>query len=206
MMVLSLCRKLCADKIPVVPTNRLGDGSDGEVFEIENSPDKVIKFCVAYERFKVDLTKHYRKDIIPILNHLIDNPIAAYARVYAHEYMGIYQRDFLSSPNGKQQFILYYYIMERLNKISEDENKVFHSILSHEDKRIAKNYPLPKIKKMLQGLSCGLDFDAEKVILFCENLKSSPVEHLDIHSRNIMKDTNGNFKLIDFDRCLLGIV
>jgi len=207
MMVLSLCQKLCADKIPVkISRPRLGDGSDGEVFEIDNQPDKVIKFCIDYESFDININVHYKQDIVPILDYLVASPIQAYARVYSHSYMGIYEREFLSSPNGKQKFVLYYYIMEKLYKISEDESKVFHSILSHEDHGIVKDYPLRKIEKMLTELSRGLDFDAKKVTLFCENLKSPPVVHLDIHPRNIMKDHSGSFKLIDFDRCLLGVL
>jgi thiamine kinase-like enzyme len=91
--------------------------------------------------------------------------------------------------------------MEKLNKISEDEKKVFHSIMSHEDQNLHKNFSMSKIKNMLQGLSMGLDFDASKIIIFCENLRSTVIHHNDIHPRNIMKDNFGNFKLIDFDRC-----
>lgn len=203
-MVLSLCQKFCADKIPVTPAHRLGDGSDGEVFEIVNQPNKVVKFCVSYELYGLDVIEHYHKDVSPILNYLVSNPVDAYARVYSHAFMGIYDRDFLSSPSGIQKFVLYNYIMEKLYKISEDESKVFHSILSHEDRKIVKDYSPDKIKKMLGGLAFGLDFDEKKVTLFCENLRVSPVNHMDIHSRNIMKDRDGNFKLIDFDRCLLG--
>jgi hypothetical protein len=35
--------------------------------------------------------------------------------------------------------------MERLNKLSEDEKKVFHSILSHEDNNLRKNFSIKKI-------------------------------------------------------------
>jgi len=53
---------------------------------------------------------------------------------------------------------------------------------------------------MLQGMSRGLDFDAEKVTLFCNNIRTAPVSHLDIHVRNIMKNDTGDYKLIDLDR------
>jgi serine/threonine protein kinase len=200
MMVLSLCRQLCADKIPVVPGKRLGDGSDGEVFEVENDPSKVIKFCVMYERGDRHLESYYHKKLAPLIDQLVAQPIDVYARVYAHEYMGIFSRDFMSSKTGKQKYILYYYLMEKLERISEDESKVFHSILSHEDRRIEKNFSTEKLREMLAGLGRGLDFDEERVIFFCEALKFAPISHLDIHPRNIMKDSLGNFKLIDFDR------
>jgi thiamine kinase-like enzyme len=93
--------------------------------------------------------------------------------------------------------------MEKLFKISEDERKIFHTILSHEDRNIVKNYPLDKVKKMLTGMSYSLDFDYNKVIFFYQNLRDCPLQHLDLHVRNIMKDIDGNFKMIDFDRMKL---
>lgn len=198
MMVLSLCRQLCPDKIPVTPGPRLGDGSDGEVFEVDDG--KVIKFCVMYERGDRKLEPYYHKRVAPLIDQLIANPIDVYARVYAHEYMGIFDRPFVGSKTGKQKFILYYYTMEKLERISDDESKVFHSILSHEDRGFDKNYSTEKVREMLTGMRQGLDFDAERVIFFHTALKNVAISHLDIHPRNIMKDKGGNFKLIDFDR------
>jgi serine/threonine protein kinase len=203
MILLSLCQNLCPTQIPVVPGTKLGDGSDGEVFEIEDDPYKVIKFCIFYDNFDCDAAIHYAVHTKPNLNYLIGNPSSIYARVYAHEHMGSFSRDFMSSTSGKQSFVLYYYIMEKLNKISEDEKKVFHSILSHEDRGIDKNFPVEKVTEMLQGLSRGLDFDSKRVIFFYEQLISGPIIHMDLHPRNIMKDAEGNFKLIDFDRIQL---
>ena len=95
--------------------------------------------------------------------------------------------------------------MEKLLKISEDEAKVFHSILSHEDRGIFKNFSTDKVKKMLHGMQRGLDFDLQKIMLFYEALQNPQILHLDIHPRNIMKDENNNFKLIDLDRLQFNI-
>src|SRR5512135_1840403 len=199
MFVLSLCRQFCPDKIPVVPDVRLGEGADGEVFSIQGEPDKVLKLGILYERHDRGFENYYRQ-IQSVLDYLIVNYPDAYARVYEHGYLGSYSRKMPHWRNGEQKFIIYYYIMEKLNKISEDESRVFHSILSHEDRGIEKNFSSDKIREMLQGMSRGLDFDAEKVILFCDKIKGAPISHLDIHVRNIMKDNTGNFKLIDLDR------
>lgn len=198
MLVLKLCQQLCPDKIPVIVGAKLGDGADGEVFDILDDADKVIKFCVIYQTGKIPIPNAY-KYVSNVLDTLISNPSPTYARVYSHAWMGKFSRDIQRSP-FKQSYILYYYIMEKLYKTTEDERKVFHSIISHEDQGKRKDFPLDKIKEMLIGLAQGLDFDEEKVIFFYNNFKKSPVVHLDIHPRNIMKNAAGNFKLIDFDR------
>jgi thiamine kinase-like enzyme len=90
--------------------------------------------------------------------------------------------------------------MEKLHPLSEDEIKVFHSLVSHEDQNKIKKYSSLEINKILQGLSIGLDFDLHKVMFFCKNLNKLTIQHSDLHPRNLMKDSDGNFKLIDFDR------
>ena len=195
MFVLSLCKKFCPDKLPVLPGIKLGDGADGEIFSIENEPDKVIKLSILYDTEETPL-KNFQKIEALVGRIMIERP-SAYVRVYAQGYLGRFSRDTCS---GEQEFILYYYIMERLEKITEDECKVFHSILCHEDRGIKKDFSPLEMQKMLTGLSRGLDFSAEKVTLFCNNIKEAPVAHIDLHVRNIMKDVFGSFKLIDLDR------
>jgi serine/threonine protein kinase len=197
MLVLKLCQQLCPERIPVTVGARLGDGADGEVFEIIGRPDRVIKFCVLYETGSTKLENTY-KYTTRVLDHLITDPSPVFAHVYVHTLMGQYTRTVWG--NKKQRYLLYYYMMEKLQKITEDERRVFDSIVSHEDRGKKKNFSPKRIKEMLSGMALGLDFDAEKVTFFCESFKKSPVAHLDIHPRNIMKDAAGNFKLIDFDR------
>ena len=198
MLVLPLCEQFCPDALPVQPAERLGEGADGEVFAIVGEPDKVLKLVVFYDYDSV-LDIHFKR-IEKALDYLMQAQPRGYARVYEHGYLGTFSRELADWRAGKQDFILYYYTMERLQKTTEDERKVFHSILSHEDRGIKKDFSAKEIRKMLRGLSQGLDFDAKKVTLFCENIRRAPIEHLDIHVRNIMKDKKGNFKLIDLDR------
>jgi serine/threonine protein kinase len=178
----------------------LGIGADGQVFSLQNEENKVIKFCVKFDYFDTSLKSDYQ-NIDKILSYIANKKPLAYAQVYEHDCLGEYSRDMYDG--SKQKYILYYYVMEKLSKISEDEKKVFHSILSHEDRNAKKNFSILKIKEMLSGLRLGLDFSSEKIILFCENLNNVSISHNDIHPRNIMKDKNNNFKLIDFDRCTI---
>jgi serine/threonine protein kinase len=201
MLVYKLCQELCLDQVPWTPASKLGDGADGEVFDIADDPTKVIKFCVLYETGGTSVQKMYKR-IGSVIDYLKDSSSSTYAQVYEHRYLGLYSR-YVVWGNMKQNYILYYYTMEKLYKISEDEKKVFHSLLSHEDRGIKKNYSADRVKKMINGMTQGIDFDAEKVMFFCDNFRKTSVIHHDIHIRNIMKDANGYFKLIDFDRATL---
>lgn len=198
MMVLSLCEKFCKDKIPFNISKKIGDGADGECFNLLNAPDKVIKLSVLYEYDRGNIEDQYKQNISPIIDFLITNPSTIFAKIYSHNYLGSFTRDFNGNP---QSFILYYYVMEKLQKISDDEQKVFHTILSHEDRGINKKYSISDIRKILNGLKIGLDFSYKKIIDFYSEMLCCPIIHLDLHPRNIMKDNFGNFKLIDLDRC-----
>lgn len=199
MIVLSLCKTFCPEKIPPNIGEYLSDGADGEVFDLLNDPNKIIKFCVLYEEEPNSLLKRF-DNFNKTLDIIIDTIPAAYVRVYEKKYLGEYSRKMIDWRADSQQFIIHYYVMEKLNKLLDDEKKVFHTIISHEDRNFNKNYTTGKIKKMLKGMSCGLDFDIEKVMLFINEIKKTPIKHLDIHIRNIMRNNLGDFKLIDLDR------
>lgn len=208
MLALSLCKELCANKIPISVGPIIGYGANGDVHEIINDPNKAIKLCKLFDLFDQQLLISKYKKIETILNYIKSNHIDTYARVHDYGYLGTFNRSQVMyrgkiESSRQQEFILYYYIMEKLLKISDDEKKIFHSILSHEDRGIIKNYSPANIKKMLDGMSLGLDFDMERVIFFCENLNTSGIKHNDLHARNILKNINGEFKLIDFDECTL---
>lgn len=195
MNVLSLVKQ----PLPVQVDKCLGGGADGQVFTIVGDDSRVIKLGIFYERHDKKFLEYYRQ-IVKVLDHLIKTQPDAYAKVYEHGSLGEDSREAKHWRSGRQKYVMYYYIMDRLYDITEDEEKVFHTILSHEDRGIEKNFSPDKIREMLRGMSRGLDFDAEKVTLFCEKIRSAPISHLDIVGRNIMKDAFGNFKLIDLDR------
>ena len=200
MQVLKLIQQHCPHDLPGRIGFWLGDGADGEVYSVEGLPSKVYKFGVLFDYTSHTPSEKY-KGVDGVLSYLCANPSPAYATVHSHTRLGQwYQPQYSGVP---EPYILYYYSMERLQKLSEDERKVFHSILSHEDHNIVKNYSVKKLQKMLQGMERGLDFDLEKVISFSDNIKKTPISHGDLHPRNIMKDYRGNFKLIDFDRATL---
>jgi hypothetical protein len=201
MQALALCQKTCPDKIPFIPVDKLGDGADGDVYGLEHDPNKVIKFCVLYERYPGDDIKKTYKNIDRVLLYLEKYKPHVCARVYMHKFLS---HGIRKTTEGEQKYLLYYYIMQKLFKISDDEKKVFHSILSHEDMGINKEFTLDLVQDMLIGMSKGLEFDINSVLSFYDDIRKVKIKHLDLHVRNIMKDQFGNFKLIDFDRAKIG--
>lgn len=147
----------------------LGYGADGRVFEKDG---KALK-CSWFSQPKLDTIK--------LLSEV--NP-----HVYVHVY-----------ECGKNNDDDMYVLMDKLEPCSEDERKVFHSVLSHEDRNLKKNYNEAQLKNILSDLQSGLDFDFDEVLQFCLDVKECKFVHLDLHPRNIMKKNN-HFKLIDLDR------
>jgi len=194
MQAFKLVRKN-TNKYSSIVGNLIGEGADGDVYSIKNNLDKVIKFSVYYICRNEDL----KKIIYDRLDNfsLVQKNSNLFAKLYEYNYIGSGFRD---TVNGSQEYLLFSCVMEKCSKITEDESKVFHSILSHEDNNLNKNYSIDKIKKMLKGLSFGLEFSEEKIICFVKKIKESSIKHTDIHPRNIMKDAFDNFKFIDFDR------
>jgi thiamine kinase-like enzyme len=198
MQVLKLTQSNNCD-IPYNLGDELGYGADGQIFELVDYPDRVIKLSVLYD-CKVCENPSY-EEIEKVLTYLEQSKPDTCARVYEHKFMFNGAR---STVEGDRNYVVYYYVMEKLYKTTEDERKVFHSILSHEDRGVKKDYSNKVVSDMLFGMQRGLDFDFDKVLYFYKNVKKSRMNHNDLHVRNIMKDSAGNYKLIDFDRASIG--
>lgn len=176
---------------------KIGDGADGEVFTMLNS-ENLAKFSIFY---------CWRNEN---LDEVIASRLQSYAAVKRHSDIFVSVFDSRHLVNGvrkivagEQEYAIFYYEMEKLLKISDDEIRVFHSIISHEDSNLKKDLNLDKISKTLDGLSIGLEFNQKKVINFCkslQNLESLGIHYADLHPRNVMKSKDGDFKLIDIDR------
>lgn len=192
MLTLSLCQKNCSHLIPSNLGKEIGAGAHGQVFELTDDPNKVIKISIIYSPYFLGNLQEIEK----VLKYLINHPDPTAAKIFRYQHLGQYSR---SWDQETQEYFLYYYIMEKCFSLTEDEKKIFHSILSHEDQGKIKNYSDRQLNKILSGLARGLDFPREKVKLFLDRLARSKIIHNDLHIRNIMKDKLGNYKLIDFD-------
>lgn len=167
----------------------LNSGFNGEVFSLRSSDTRVMKVSILFDLDeKKSLTDSYQ-EVKSNLDFLLKFKPSHFVKLHEHGMLS-----FIPDKN-----IIYYYIMDKLNPLSEDENKVFHTLVSHEDRNLKKEIPLDKARPLLEAMSKGLDFNIEKVFSLYQEICNSQIHHLDMHERNIMKDHNGNFKMIDVD-------
>lgn len=183
MNALSLWKEFLPLEIPVNLKETLGSGFDGEVYSLFYETNKVVKLSYSY----------LPQPDPDFIYDLISKPLDYLVKLHVYKYFGPFVKD-------NEDYYLSFYMMERLNPISDDEEKVFHTLLSHEDRNLQKKFSEIELKKIVESLKLGLDFDEGRVIFFCNSINDMGFVHPDIHSRNIMKDDFGNFKLIDLDR------
>ena len=194
MLVRKLCQQYCPDRLPANLGERLGDGADGEVFSLIDQPDRVIKLGVILQRTSLSPEDAYR-DMEKVLSVLVEKQPDAFVRVY--QYGELYQGN-RPYDNGRQNFLLYYYTMDKLRELTNEERALFAAILEHPDRIISRNSDA--LERFLQEWRGGLDIDHRRVILLFEQYHAALIEHLDLHQRNIMKDAAGDYKLIDLER------
>lgn len=169
----------CFHNLPFKLGNEIGSGFNGYVYELE---DKVIKLSSME-------SANYKK--LEQVFNLIQGTSSHFVKVFDFNTTNTFILD-------NKKYSSYYYIMEKLSPISQDEEKVFHTILSHEHANKKKSYSSEALDKVLENLAVGLDFDFKEVRLFYERIHTHALMHTDIHPSNIMKK-DSEFKLIDLD-------
>lgn len=195
MDLLNFCKSF--ENFPKDIIKEIGYGADGKVYDFD---DKVVKISFSIENDYLNKSKIY--------NYLKNNEHKCFAKVYDFNFLGIIEQErkykgIQCDYDYSSYYEVCFSILEKLDKISDDEKKVFHTLLCHEDMNRKKDSSFKNIKSITSSLSKGLEFSEEKVLYFCTQYKTCAVKHNDIHVRNIMKDKFNNFKLIDFDRCFL---
>lgn len=180
-------------RLPFVLGDELGSGIDGQVFENKSDNNNVIKIsCVA--------ANEYWDSVHHLLFQLKDKKYWHFAKVYEFGPLLTFDQgdDDLDLPS--KEFTIHYVEMEKLLHLSEDERKLFHTLLSHEDANKKKEYTRTQLISLIEELSKWLSFDKESALAFCYAVMNCPIHHKDLHTRNIMKNAAGGFRLVDFDR------
>lgn len=179
-------------KLPYEVDDEVGYGVHGQVFGIASDPSKVIKFSTLYET-STAIESEFKK-INDAQNFLINQNHPNLAKVFE---TGLLMKGVRIFAGLKQQYYIYYLVMERLQKLTQDEAKVIKTVCDFYNKDQLFTKPLPLLIEELTG---WFSFNKHNVLEFHRFLTSGPIKHNDVHRRNIMKDAAGNFKLIDFDR------
>lgn len=175
---------------------KIADGADGEVFLKKDG--RVAKFSIFFPWNGENLDNSILERKLAY-QKVTDNS-DVFVKFFKFQHL---MKDSRKTVDGDQEFHIFYYEMEKLEKTSDDERKALHSLISHEDMNREKSFDKKRILTLLDGLSFGLEFDYSKMLEFCErlqNLETVGIKYLDYHPRNVMKDLDGNFKLIDIDR------
>lgn len=143
----------------------ISEGAEGQVFNLKNSKNKVIKIFSIGESWVTPLS--YKKTLKAVIEH----PQPNIAKIFD---IGVVNFDGHKS---------YYYVAEKLHKLNGKE-----SLFVDENVDIENN--LKDIVSYEQKYN--------KLYNFIKKLhKNKMFEVSDLHSGNIMKNKNGNYKLCD---------
>ena len=172
---------------------KIGDGADGTVYETISK--EIVKVSVFLNWDNQDIYQ-VQKNILGSLKYIEKSEPQHLVKI--SEIGSIIYITKFRSIHGDLDAFIYSYKMERLNHLSDDEKRVFESI-SHRD---SGNHPEinKKTFEMTERLCDFYELDFKKTSLFLKSIATSHIIHLDIHPRNIMKDNDNNYKLIDLDR------
>ena len=170
--------------------SKINQGADGIVYHLLNS-DKVIKITTISDRLSKDKNTIIDADIS---YHLVQRSLEYLLKFNPKPYAKLFDYHHINSliKNG-QKHIIYLSVLEKLLELSDDEKKVFYTLST-------ENFKNSQLEIILRDLNRGLDFPVDRVILFSNHLENCKLKQLDFRFQNIMKDLEGNFKLIDFDR------
>ena len=180
-------------ELPFLLGEEIGSGVDGQIFEKKDNPSRVIKISCTDNTWE---HSNYHR-LAEILLYLDFKSYWHFAKMYDHGPLHTFDE---STGSLRKVFTIHYIEMEKLLPLSEDEVKIFHTLLSHEDANKKKEFNTDQILSMVNKLSEYLVLDKVKVCGFCFAIMDCYLKHKDLHPRNIMKNAEGNFRLIDFDR------
>ncbi len=167
----------------------LGRGFHGDVWTVPGVEDKVIKFSRIVEAMTQQPLKEFYNNLTEVLAEQQNNAYPCYVKIFNISFLYEGIRFHPKNPTLGQKFILYSTLMEKLIPLSLDEKKLFDTITT------AKS----PIDFLVASQAGWLNFDQQKVMTFHNQIESTPIKHGDYRSPNIMKDSEGNFKLIDLD-------
>jgi hypothetical protein len=159
-------------------------GADGEVFLLNEN--KVIKFSIIYDVFDSMLNSNFNYRL-SVLDWVMKNNPQGFAFVFDY---GLLFESCRFKYNLKQDYIIYFSILEKCEPLSSDEEKIIYSLV---------NSQLDENK--IEMLSRFLVFSKKEIFDLIQNMKASKIKQTDLRVENIMKNSKG-FCIIDYDKCV----
>lgn len=190
---------------PYLLGKSVGDGSDGECFEIIDQPNKIAKLGITFCNGPSKLSKSHGA-FTNAIEAVIEKQPHAFVRVYEYRYLGGYMRKMPDWEDGQQRFVLYAYLMDKLFPVDGADKPLLYGVLDWLENESGKPFDCKKISSAIDGeksVAIMTDESIARVNRFANGISSAPIIHQDLHIRNIMKDNLGEFNLIDLDRMVL---
>ncbi len=192
------------DKFTFSLGQEIGYGAQGNVFVINDHPERVMKISFMYDIHDETIESKF-ESVSKIYNYIKDNNPSGLVRIYDFGHLTDGTREVYSYIKDQKKFqkiIIFYSIQEKLQQLSEDEKKVFKTICQLWRSELELKRPLEEV---IAEQAVFLDFNQAKVNEFVKHITDCPVDNRDKHRRNVMKDSDGNFKMIDFDLAQLKV-
>jgi serine/threonine protein kinase len=184
------------DPLPFTIDKCIGSGNQGQVYSLKDNPDQVVKLSMLYDDFTgLSLEEEFDK-LQKIYQHIIDNPHKSLVKVYS---FGELYRGKMEIFEWEHNYVIYNAIMQKLNTLSENEQKVFKTVCDIYNKALEAR----PIATILDELEEWFDVDKGRVLTFYNSLSSLDIDNKDVKPQNIMKDNEGQYKLIDYDLAII---
>jgi RIO-like serine/threonine protein kinase len=148
----------------------LGCGSDGYVYQY--GPNRVLKVST--------FAFHNPRVAIERVKFFLQRPHKHVVNVYACGLIGE----------------VYWYEMEQLRPLSEEEVNIFYEVFENHDEYMADLGATWQLRIYKKHRKSRLH---RRMLRFLRQAQKLPLIHHDLHNDNIMKDRRGKYKLIDVE-------
>lgn len=160
----------------------LAEGDDGKAYENWDDENKVVKVGFL-DRSKSGTSL---SNLENNFDYVLNNKPEAYVEVYDY-----------GCVDCRACNISYFVLMKKLYPLSNNEANTIPALAIKAQKFSGKNTGTLEQNDFLKSLS------DKKQKTFVKNIWDSGIVHNDIFCGNLMKDENGDYKLIDLDRLTL---
>lgn len=179
---------------------KIGQGTQGEVYSILGDPSKVIKFAYLDSNIGDPREKNEKRKLsfLAVMKYLSSYYFSCFPKVYGY---GVIDLDEVTSRRHTNPHISFS-IWEKLERLPKNLEYMFDSIYNYMDRR-ESNFEVVADAVAHYNKSYNLNLDLKKFMKFYTQLICVPVSQGDMCGSNFMMNKDGDFKIIDFDRARL---